>query len=396
MIAVKSIVMIPVAKPDVSDAALEQIKEAFDSGWIGLGPKVDKFESKFQDQFGHDYAIATNSCTHALDLSLKSTNLSGSEVLVPPITWVSTAFVPRYNGYDVGWVDVSPKTMNMSPEALRERISDDTAAVIPVHYGGQPAEIDQIIDIAYDHDATVVEDCAHAVGATFRDEPIGSIGDAGCFSFQATKPLTTGEGGALVTDDEDIASTARLSSKLGVDKSTHERSEEEGYSWYYEVKKVGYKYFMHDISAGIGIAQLDRLAETRAKRNQVADAYDEAFADINWVVPLEKKDHATHARYNYTVRVPHNHREAIITHLNEHDVGSTVHYMPVYKHPVFDGHDPDLPATEAVWEQILTLPMSSAFSEAEVKTVIDAVTSYGDDKTLDSPQKIESRFISDL
>ncbi|WP_276278583.1 DegT/DnrJ/EryC1/StrS family aminotransferase [Haloarcula regularis] len=202
--------MIPVAKPDMGDQEFAQIKEALDTGWIGLGPKVDKFESKFSGQFGYGHVIATNSGTSALDLSIKASDLSGSEILVPPLTWVSTAFVCWYNNYEIGWVDVEPETLNMSPDALQKRITDDTAAVIPVHYGGQPAEIESIVEIAHDHDAVVIEDCAHAVGTTFQDKSIGTIGDIGCFSFQATKPLTTGEGGALVTDDDDIASQAKL------------------------------------------------------------------------------------------------------------------------------------------------------------------------------------------
>lgn len=374
--------MIPVARPDVGEKELQQIEDAIQSGWIGLGPKVDKFESKFSEQFGHDHVIATNSGTSALDLALKAADLSGTEVLVPPITWVSTALVAWYNEYDIGWVDIRPETLNMSPAALRERITDDTAAVIPVHYGGQPAEIDKITEIAHDHDAIVIEDCAHAVGTTYNDEPIGQVGDIGCFSFQATKPLTTGEGGALVTEDESIATRTRSMSKLGVDKSTHERAETKGYNWYYEVTRLGYKYFMDDISAGMGLVQLDRLPETRARRNAVAAAYTDAFADVSWIKILDAKEHVTDAQYNYTIRVPADHRDAIIEHLDDNDVGASVHYMPLYKHPVFD-ETPNVPKAETVWEQIVTLPMSSTFTDQEVSTVIDALVSYGENRALE-------------
>lgn len=368
--------MIPVAKPDVGEAELQQIEEALETGWIGLGPKVDEFEDEFGERFGHDHVIATNAGTSALDLALKVSELSGSEVLVPPMTWVSTAHVARYNGYDVDWVDVRAPTLNMDSEALAERITEKTAAVIPVHYGGQPAEIEAIVDIAHEHDAVVIEDCAHAVGTEFDGRPAGSIGDIGCFSFQATKPLTTGEGGAFVTDDEEIATKARRLSKLGVDKSTHERSEEEGYSWYYEVTDTGYKYFMHDISAGMGLAQLDRFSELREGRSEVAAAYRSSFEDEDWITPLDEKDHTTHAWYNYTIRVPAKDRDPLLQHLSEQNVGASVHYMPVYKHPVFEHHQPDTPTTEQVWEEIVTLPMSSTFTEEEVAQVVDAVISY--------------------
>lgn len=386
--------MIPVAKPDVGDAELDLVREAFDTGWIGLGPKVDEFESTFGDRFGYDHVVATNAGTSALDLALKASDLSGSEVLVPPITWISTAFVGWYNGLDVGWVDVKPNTLNMSPEALQDRISEDTAAVITVHYGGQPADIASIVDTAHEHDAVVIEDCAHAPGAQIDGEPVGSVGDVGCFSFQATKPLTTGEGGALVTDDDEVASRARRMSKLGVNKSTHERSEDEGYSWYYEVTDVGYKYFMNDIAAGMGLAQIDRLPETRQERDRVAATYNEVFDDLGWVVPLAEKEHVRHARYNFTVRVPADHREQLIQHLAEQDVGASVHYMPLYKHPVFEGASPEPPVTESVWDQIVTLPMSSTFSDEEVATVVDAVTSYGDDRSLTRPSAPDERLAS--
>lgn len=377
-------IMIPVARPDIGDKELEQVKEAFDSGWIGLGPKVNEFEAKFGDQFNHENVIGTNSGTSALDLALKAADLSGTELLVPPITWISTAFVGWYNNLNIGWVDVRPETLNMSSESLRDRISEDTAAVIPVHYGGQPAEIDSIVDIAHKHDAVVIEDCAHAVGTTYRDEEIGTVGDMACFSFQATKPLTMGEGGAFITDNEDLASKARRMSKLGVDKSTHERSEEEGYSWYYEIDNAGYKYFMHDISAGIGLVQLDRLEETRTQRNKVAAAYNHAFSNLDWVTSLKEKEHTTHARYNYTIRVNSDNRNSLIQYLDDHGIGATVHYMPLYKHPVFNDHKPNLPITESVWEQIVTLPMSSTLTDEEVSRVISTIESYG---RINSPRR---------
>jgi len=368
--------MIPVARPEMGEAELEQVREAIESGWIGLGPKVDEFEERFAEQFGHDRVVATSACTHALDLALKAADLDGNEVLVPPITWVSTAHVARYNGLDVGWVDVDEETLCLDPDALRDRIGEDTAAVVPVHYGGQPADLDPIVEVAHEHDAVVVEDCAHAPGVEYRGESVGSIGDIGCFSFQATKPLSTGEGGAFVTDDDALADRARRLSKLGVDKSTHERDDDDGYSWYYEVTHTGYKYFMHDISAGIGLAQLDRLDGMLERRNAVADAYREGFADLEWVQPLADRDDSTHAYYNFTVRVPPADREPLIEHLDERDVGATVHYMPLYKHPVFDDHEPDLPTTERVWEEIVTLPMSSTFDAEDAATVVEAVRSY--------------------
>ena len=369
--------MIPVAKPDVGDKELAQVAEAFESGWIGLGPKVDEFEQRFGEAFNHSNVIATNSCTNALDLAVKSLELEGTEILVPPITWISTAHAAAYNNYDIGWVDVEPGTLTMSPDSLREQIGDDTAAVIPVHYGGQPAAIDEITQIAHNYGAAVIEDCAHAPGASFDGQSLGSIGDVGCFSFQATKPLTTGEGGALVTDDDEIADRARRLSKLGVNKSTHERSQgdESKYDWYYKVTEVGYKYFMHDISAALGLAQLDRFDGLQRQRNELADVYADMFETIDWASPLERRPSTTHSWYNYTVLVPPAYRDDLIKHLGRNDVGATVHYMPLYKHPVFD-QTPDTPVAESIWEEIVTLPMSSTFDEDDIIRVVDTVRNY--------------------
>lgn len=368
--------MIPVSQPDIGTAELKQVAEAFQTGWIGLGPKVDEFEEAFAKTYGFGNVVATNAGTSALDLAVKTLDRPGTEVLVPPITWISTANVARYNDYDIGFVEVNPETLNMDPTALKRRISKETAAVIPVHYGGQPVEIEEIVEIAHNHDADVIEDAAHAVGATYNGESTGSWGDVGCFSFQATKPLTTGEGGAFVTDDCERARLARRLSKLGIDKSTHERSGKEGYDWYYEVKDFGYKYFMHDISAAMGLVQLDRQEELRQRRNRIADRYTDAFADTEWITPLKTKDDVTHARYNYTIKTPPMDRDQVVNHLDNQDIGATVHYMPLYKHPVFKNRDPDLPATEQVWEKLVTIPMSPVMTYNDVTKVIETLNSY--------------------
>lgn len=368
--------MIPNSRPDVGDAELERIREAVDSGWIGLGPKVAEFESAFGDRYGYRNVVATNSCTAALDLALESSPLSGSEVLVPAITFVSTAHAARYNDLDVTFVDVRPETLNMDPASLERRISDETAAVVPVHYGGQPAEMDRIVAVAHAHDSVVVEDAAQATGATIDGEAVGTVGDVGCFSFGATKPLTTGQGGALVTDDDDVADEAARLSRLGVDRTTHDRFDDDGYDWYYEVTDVGYKYFMHDVAAAMGLAQLERQPELRARRAAIADRYREAFADLDAVSPLETKPNVTHARFNNTVLVPPGDRNDLLAHLGDDDVAASVHFMPLYEHPLFDSQDPDLPTTEAVWPRILTLPMSAAFDDRQIDRVIDSVTGF--------------------
>lgn len=370
--------MIPLSRPDIGAEELAAVEDSFDAEWIALGPKVTAFESEVSDVLGCEATVATNSGTAALELALEAAPLHGDEVLVPPITWISTAHAPRYCDLEVGWVDVRPETLNMDPASLADRISDDTAAVIPVHYAGHPVQLDEIVEIAHEHDALVIEDAAHAFGASYRGDAVGTIGDVGCFSFQESKPVTTGEGGALVTDDPDIERRARRLSKVGVDKTNrYERVDEGGYDWQYDVTDVGRKYFMHDVSAAIGLAQLERLEELRDGRAAVARAYEDAFAELSFVETLATEPHVDHGRYNYTIRVPAEYRDALIDHLHRSGIEATVHYEPLYRHSVFDDHSPDVPVTRRVYRQMVTIPMSSALTDEEVRRVIDAIEAFG-------------------
>lgn len=370
--------MIPVSRPDVGARELEQLCEAFSSNWLALGPKVQEFESRIEDRYGYDHVVATNSGTAALDLAVRSLNLNGTEILVPPITWISTAVAGMYSGYDISWTDVKESTLNIDPDALADQISSDTAAVIVVDYGGQPVDLNQIRKITDAYDAALIEDACHAFGADYRGRPVGHIGDAACFSFQESKPLTTGEGGAFVTNNEEVYEKARRLSKMGVDKTNRfERTTDEGYDWTYDVTHVGYKYFMHDISAAVGLAQLDRFDEIQARRAAVAETYGDAFADVEWIDTLVRHDDRGHANYNYTVQVPAVHRDDLIGFLYERDIAATVHYEPLYRHSVFEGETPTLPTTERVWPRMLTLPMSSALTESELQRVVGAVKEYG-------------------
>jgi len=370
--------VIPISRPDIGTRELAQLCEAFSDNWLALGPKVSEFESQIASRYGYDHVVATNSGTAALDLAIRSLDLDGTEILTPPITWISTAAAGMYSGYDIGWVDIKESTLNVDPEALEERITSDTAAVIVVHYGGQPADLDRIREITSEYGAMLIEDACHAFGTDYRGTPIGHIGDVACFSFQESKPLTTGEGGALVTNDEEVAARARRLSKMGVDKTNRfERTSDDGYDWEYDVTHVGYKYFMHDISAAIGLAQLERFDDIQARRAAVADRYADAVEDLAWVEPLARHDDRGHANYNYTVLVPAAHRDDLITFLYGRDIAATVHYEPLYRHSVFEGESAAVPTTERVWPRMVTLPMSSAFTESEVRRVIDGIREYG-------------------
>lgn len=365
--------MIPVNKSDVTKSEFAELYEALSNCHLGSGKRAKMFERYFGKTFGYENVVTTASGTDALDLAIEVVEPEGEEILVPGVTWPSPALAAEYNDYDVGWVDVEPGTLNMAPDALADRISDRTAAVVPVHYGGQPADVAAIVDVAREHDAEVIEDCAHAPGATYDGRPVGTFGTVGCFSFQATKVVTTGEGGAIVTGDDELAARVDRLTRLGLRNSVHG---EEDDSWRYEIPDVGYKSVMSDLQASVGLAQVSRYSEMVQRRREIAAKYDDAFSDVEWLTPLDDRGASSHARYNYSVKVPADDRDRFVEHLHGEGVGAAVQYVPPYEHEVFADHDPDLDVTESVWPRLATLPMSSSLTDAEVSAVVSAVTSF--------------------
>lgn len=371
--------MIPVFRPRINKKeVLSELEKIFDSGWIGLGPKTVEFEEKFADYIGVKYAVGVNSGTAALHLANLVLGISkGDEVIVPSMTFISTALAPLYCNAKPVFADIEEDTLCIDIEDIEKKITSRTKAIIPVHYGGHACKMDEILSIAEKHNLWVIEDNAHGCGGAYYGVALGSIGTLGCFSFHAVKNLPTGDGGMITTNDEDIYQELLRLRWVGIDKSTWGRSVEEKYSWRYSVDKVGFKYHMNDITAVIGLAQLKFIDEDNLIRRKYVEKYNEAFKDIDWLETLMEKDYAYSACHNYVIKVPK--RDELCEYLSSKGISTGVHYEPIHHFGVFEDAKVDVPVTEKVWPKLLTLPLFPGMTSKELEKVINAVMEFSND-----------------
>jgi dTDP-4-amino-4,6-dideoxygalactose transaminase len=372
---------LPFALPDIGDEEIASVVETLRSGWLTTGPKAKQFEREFAGFLGVADGVAVNSATAALHLALDAIGLKeGDEVIVPTMTFAATGEVVQYLKAKPVLVDSEDDTLNMSPEAFERAITPRTRAVIPVHFAGHACDMDPILDIARRHEIRVIEDAAHAFPAHYRGRIIGTLGDITCFSFYATKTITTGEGGMLVSNNVEIIDRARIMSLHGISRDAWKRYTAEG-SWYYEILYPGYKYNLTDIAAAIGIEQLKKAQRFLDARRRIAQRYDESFSDLPEVrlpVVREGVDHAWHL---YVVRLQLDrlriNRNDFIDQLKTRNIGTSVHFIPLHLHPHYRGgwgYQPtDFPVANAAYEEVVSLPIYTRMSDEDVQTVIDAV-----------------------
>ncbi|NOX08324.1 MAG: DegT/DnrJ/EryC1/StrS family aminotransferase [Gammaproteobacteria bacterium] len=366
--------MIQVFKPFFGEEEVDAVREVLESGWAGLGPKTAQFEKEFSEYIGVDYTIGVNSATSALDLALKLLEVGhGDEVLVPTMTFVSTGHVVAYNLATPIFVDCDPETMCIDLEDVARKITRRTKAIIPVHYGGRPVDIDALREVV--GDIPIIEDAAHACGSVYKNKKVGSLADIGCFSFQAVKNLAMGDGGALTLNSPELADRAKRLRWLGIDKGTWDRTATDtSYWWEYQVDEVGLKCHLNDIAAAIGIVQLHKLDSMNARRNEVAARYTAAFAACESIkTPPPIPDDWYSSGHIYCIRVPD--RNKLSVYLQDNGVATGVHYKPIHTYKCY-GNRPVLPNAEAVFEQILSLPMYPSLTDDEVDTVINTVLGF--------------------
>jgi len=294
---------LPLARPCLGDEEIEAVVATMRNGWLTTGPRVRDFQDKFRLAVGASHAVAVTSGTAALHLALDAVGIrSGDEVIVPTMTFAATGEVVRYFDAVPVLVDVERASLSVDPGSVERAISARTRAIIPVHFAGQACAMDAILDLARRHDLRVIEDAAHALPASYRGVPVGKIGDLTCFSFYATKPITTGEGGMVTTENAEWAEQMRMKSLHGLSRDAWTRYSGEG-SWYYEIQQVGYKYNMTDIAAAIGVVQLDKCAAMHKTRLRIAARYSEALSELEEVeVPPGPPDEA-HAWHLYVLRL---------------------------------------------------------------------------------------------
>lgn len=353
---------------------IEAVAGVLESGWIGMGPRTKEFEEEFARFTGVKFAVGLNSATAALHLAVKALGINSGEIIVPAITFISTALAATYNNAKPVFADVYEDTLNIDVDDIKRKITKKTRAIIPVHYGGHPVELDDILDIANEHDLKMIEDCAHACGSLYKGRHVGSLGDVGCFSFHAVKNLATGDGGMLTTNSEEIAKKVERLRWLGIDKSTFLRSGKDNYSWNYGVAEVGYKYHMNDITAAIGLVQLKKLEKMNERRAEIAGIYNKNFRDIDWIQLPVEKDYVKSAHHNYVVKV--NDRDKLMAFLAERGISTGVHYMPLYLHPIYEGIKANTPTVEEIWKKIITLPLYPDMTFNDINKVVNSIKAF--------------------
>jgi dTDP-4-amino-4,6-dideoxygalactose transaminase len=372
---------LPFARPDVGDDEIREVTEAILSGWVTTGPKTKEFERQFAAAAGAKHAIALNSCTAALHLALEAVGVrAGDEVITTPYTFAASAEVIRYFDARPVLVDVDAETLNIRADLIERAVTSKTKAILPVHIAGASADLDPILDVARRHGLAVVEDAAHSFPTRYKGRTIGSIGHVTCFSFYATKTITTGEGGMITTDDDAIAERCRIMSLHGISKDAWKRYTAEG-SWYYEIVAPGFKYNMTDIAAALGLVQLRKVERMSRRRQEIATRYNEAFSEMHELQVPAEPAYSTHAWHLYMLRLHLERlsidRAAFVDRLRERNIGVSVHFIPLHVHPYYRemyGYAPeDFPVAYREYMREISLPIYSTMSDDDVDSVIAAV-----------------------
>lgn len=372
---------LPFHVPEIDDEDIDAVVSVMRSGWLTTGAKARQFEQEFAAKVGARYAVALNSCTAALHLALEAIGLQeGDEVLVPTMTFAATAEVVTYFKAKPVLIDCLPTTLNMDPELIERAITPRTKAVIPVHFAGQPCEMGSILEIARRHDLRVIEDAAHAFPASYKGKAIGSIGDYTCFSFYATKNITTGEGGMVTTDDPDQADRIRRMSLHGLSRDAWKRYTNQG-SWYYDIVAPGFKYNLTDMAAALGLSQLHKADRFWKTRERYAALYAEGFRDLPEITPLMIHDDVQHAWHLYVIQLDLDRlrisRQAFIEGLQQKQIGCSVHFIPLHLHPYYretgQYSRADFPVASQAFDQMVSLPLYSKMSEEDVHRTIQVV-----------------------
>jgi perosamine synthetase len=372
---------LPFAEPLLGDEEIDAVVECLRSGWLTSGLKVKQFEQEFREYVGCDHALAVNSCTSALHLALEAVGVGpGDEVITTPMTFAATVAVIEHLGARPVLVDVDPVSLNIDPARVDEAITPRTRAILPVHFAGQACDMDAILATARAHGLPVVEDAAHALPTLHRGRKIGTLGDITCFSFYATKTVTTGEGGMVVTNDSAYAERMGIMRLHGMSRDAWKRYTKEG-SWHYDILAAGFKYNLTDIAAAIGIEQLRRCDPFHARRREIALRYHDAFAGLRGLEVPFVSDPDAHAWHLYVIRTGDPlacDRDAFIRGLAAANIGVSVHFIPVHLHPYYRdkyGYQPnDYPHALAAYQRIISLPIYPKMKDEDVQDVIGAVT----------------------
>ncbi|MBW2974413.1 DegT/DnrJ/EryC1/StrS family aminotransferase [Candidatus Woesearchaeota archaeon] len=364
-------IKIPLCKPFISEKEIELVKEVLESGWLAHGPKNKEFEEAFSAYIGTKKAISVNSCTSALHLAIQAMNIKG-EVILPGFTFVASSNSIITAGAKPVFCDIEYDTCNLDPEDVRKKISPETEAIMPVHFAGHPCRMDEIMEIAEEHDLKVIEDSAETLGGTFEGRKTGSIGDVGCFSFYPTKNITTGEGGMVTLNDEGLAAKIAALRAHGVLSSTFEREKLQE-PWLRAASYAGYNFRLCDVLAAIGLVQMSKLEEMNDLRRKHSVYLNKNLNHDRIDLPVELEK-CRHVYQMYTIKVKDIDRTKFILQLREKGIGASVHFdPPVHLQPYYKGFNCKLPVTEKVSKSIVTLPMFPGLTKEELDYILNCI-----------------------
>lgn len=359
--------MIPIANPDLGTPEAERVSEVIHSGMVADGEHVRAFEDAFSEFCNAEYGVATSNGTTALHSGLKALGIGhGDRVVTTPFSFVASANAIRLTGAKPVFADIDPQTYNLDPESVADVVAQrDVDAILAVHLYGLPSDLSTLCKIADEHDLALIEDCAQAHGATYDGQPVGSVGDIGCFSFYPTKNMTTGEGGMVVTDRQDVAEAAQS-------YGNHGRPPDGGY----EHVRLGNNFRMTNIAAAIGEEQLKKLPEFLADRRANAQRFDTEIDNDSVTLPSvpEKREHAYH---QYTIRTDT--RDAFLEYLHEHGVGAKIYYPKcIHQQPAYDAeiYESDCPVAEQIADEVVSIPVHPQLSEEDLSMIIDTVNAF--------------------
>jgi dTDP-4-amino-4,6-dideoxygalactose transaminase len=369
--------------PSIGQEEITEVVDTLESNWLGTGPKVAKFEKAFAEykELMPTHAVAVNSCTAALHVSMIAANLKpGDEVITTPLTFCATINAIIHAGATPVLADINPNTFNIDPVAIEARITPRTKAILPVHFAGRSCEMDAIMALAEHHHLTLIEDCAHAIETEYQGRKAGTFGDFGCFSFYVTKNVITGEGGMVLAKREEDISRVKMLALHGMTKDAWHRFGDAGFKHYYVVE-CGFKYNMMDLQAAIGIHQLARVETNWQRRQAIWNRYQQAFADLPVIRPLVPEPNTRHAYHLYTLLIDKEKtgivRDAFLDQMTALNIGVGVHYLSIPEHPFYQqkfGWKPEnYPHAMKVGRQTVSLPLSAKLTTEDITHVINAV-----------------------
>lgn len=370
--------MIPYGKQTIEQDDIQAVVDVLKSDFLTTGPKIAEFEQTVADYVGAKYAVAISNGTSALHAACFAAGIEpGDEVITTPLTFAASANCVLYCGGTPVFADVDPRTYNIDPEDIQRKITDRTKAIIAVHLAGQPCDMDAIHSIAREHGLIVIEDGAHALGSVYKGKKVGSMSDMTTFSFHPVKPITTGEGGMIVTDNEDFYKKMILFRSHGITRDDSMMTRNDG-PWFYQQFNLGYNYRITDIQCALGCSQMKKLDRFLARRKEIVARYNEAFADCdNIITPYQLSD--TESGWHlYIVQVKKCDRRQVFENMREKGIGVNVHYIPVYMHPYYQEHGYEnvhCANAEEIYSHIISLPLYPGLTSEQQDYVIDTLKS---------------------